>query len=66
MTNFNEIEVLLIIQQFIDKNRCSIDGFFTDSKTSAIEILMYLQTEKIIMKNERAVEIEFKERNRAA
>ncbi len=66
MTNFNEIQVLLDIQLLIDKNRCSIDGFFTDSKTAAIDILKYLKNEKIITKNEVAVEIVFNEKNKAA
>jgi hypothetical protein len=46
MTNFNEYQVLLNIQQLIDKNRCSIDGFFTDSKTAANDILKYLKNDK--------------------
>lgn len=66
MTNFNEIEVLSSIQQLIDKNRCGIDGFFTDSRTAASEILKYLQSERIIIKNEGALEIEFRERSKAA
>ena len=66
MTNFNEYQVLLNIQQLIDKNRCSIDGFFTDSKTAADDILKYLKNEKIITKNEVAVEIVFNEKNKAA
>ena len=66
MTRFNEIQVLLNIQQLIDRNRCSIDGFFTDSKTAANEILKYLQNEKFIIKNEVAVEINFSEKSRAA
>lgn len=66
MTNFNEIDVLSHIQHLIDKSRCGIDGFFTDSKTAASDILMYLKSEKIIIKNEAAVEIEFNERSRAA
>jgi hypothetical protein len=65
MTNYNETEVLLNIQQLIDKNRCSIDGFFTDSKTAATDILKYLQKE-IIIKNEAAVEVKFNERSIAA
>lgn len=66
MTNFNEIQVLLDIQQLIDKNRCSIDGFFTDSKTAASDILIYLKDKKIITKSEVAVEIAFNEKNKAA
>lgn len=66
MTNFNQVEVLSNIQEIIDKYRCSIDGFFTDSKTAASDILNYLQSEKIISKNEVAVEIEFNERSKAA
>lgn len=42
-------EILLVnIQQLIDKNRCGIDGFFTDSKTAAGEIVNYLKMENII------------------
>ena len=66
MTNFNQHEVLLNIQQLIDKSRCSVDGFFTDSKTAADEILKYLEKENIINKNETAVEINYNERSKAA
>lgn len=66
MATFNEIEVLSNIQQLIDKHRCSIDGFFTDSKTAADDILKYLQTQKIIMKKEVAVEIKLNKRSKAA
>ncbi|HEX8277373.1 MAG TPA: hypothetical protein VF540_01715 [Segetibacter sp.] len=66
MTRSNETQVLLNIQQLIDRNRCAIDGFFTDSKTAANEILKYLQNEKFIIKNEVAVEINFSEKSRAA
>ncbi len=66
MTNFNQNEVLLNIQQLIDKSRCGIDGFFTDSKTAANDILNYLEKENIIIRNEAAVEINYSERNRAA
>lgn len=66
MTNFNETRILLDIQQMIEQNACSIDGFFTDSKTAASDILKYLVSEKIIIKSESAVEIEFKERHIAA
>ncbi len=40
--------VLLNIQQLIDKASCGIDGFFTDSKTAAKEILTYLQKENLL------------------
>lgn len=66
MTNFNQNELLLNIQQIIDKSRCSVDGFFTDSKTAANEILNYLDKEKVIIKNETAVEIKYNERSKAA
>ncbi len=66
MTHFNESEVLLNIQELIDKNRCSIDGFFTDSKTAANDILKYLKKERIIIKNEAAVQIELNEKSKAA
>ena len=66
MTRSSETQVLLNIQQLIDRNRCAIDGFFTDSKTAANEILKYLQNEKLIIKNEVAVEINFSEKSRAA
>lgn len=66
MTNLSERQLLLIIQQLIDKNRCGVDGFFTDSKTAANDILMYLRNEKIINKNEAAVKIEFHGSSRAA
>ncbi len=66
MSTFNEPDIFLNIQQLIDKNRCGIDGFFTDSKTAANDILMYLVKEKIIIKNEMAVEIEFNKTSKAA
>lgn len=66
MTNFNQNELLLNIQQIIDKSRCSVDGFFTDSKTAANEILNYLDKENVIIKNEIAVEIKYNERSKAA
>ena len=66
MTTLNEIKILSNIQQLIDKHCCSIDGFFTDSKTAAGDIFNYLQSQKIIMKKEAAVEIKFNERNKAA
>lgn len=66
MTNFNETQVVLKIQQMIDKNACGIDGFFTDSKTAASDILKYLQSEKMITKNEGAIEVKLNERSRAA
>ena len=66
MNNLKQNEVLLNIQQLIDKSRCSVDGFFTDSKTAADEILKYLEKENIINKNETAVEINYNERSKAA
>ncbi len=66
MTNFNQTEVILNIQQLIDKSRCGIDGFFTDSKTAAKDILKYLENENIILRNEAAVEIKYTELRKAA
>ncbi len=66
MTNFNQTEVILNIQQLIDKSRCGIDGFFTDSKTAAKDILKYLENENIILRNEAAVEIKYTELSKAA
>lgn len=64
--NFDNIELLTNIQQMIEKNLCSIDGFFTDSRTAATQILQYLQREQIIIKNEGALEIRLSERSKAA
>ena len=66
MATFNQNDVLLNIQHLIDKSCCSIDGFFTDSRKAAKDILMYLQTENIIIKNEHAVEIRLDEGARVA
>ncbi len=66
MTTFNQPEVIQNIQEIIDKSRCSIDGFFVDSKTAANDILKYLENENIIIRNTSAVELEYNERNRAA
>lgn len=66
MATFNHTNVLLNIQQLIDKSRCGIDGFFTDSKTAAKDILTYLETEHIINRNEHTVEIRFNLGDRVA
>jgi len=66
MTTFNQNEVLQNIQQLIDKSSCGIDGFFTDSKSAANDILRYLESERIIIKNEAPVEMNYKETSRAA
>jgi hypothetical protein len=66
MTNYNEHQLIEHIQQLIDKNVCGIDGFFTDSRTAARDILKYLMAEKVLIKNEVAVEIEFKKQSQAA
>lgn len=50
MTTINQNELLMNMQQLIDKSRCGIDGFFTDSRTAAKDILHYLETENIIQK----------------
>ena len=65
MTNYEQNEVLINIQQLIDKYSCGIDGFFTDSKTAAVDILKYLETENIIAKNE-TVQIKYNETSKAA
>ncbi len=52
------------MQQLIDKSRCGIDGFFTDSRSAAKDILKYLETENII-KNE-AAEIRYTAQSKAA
>jgi hypothetical protein len=66
MTNYNELQLLENIQQLIEKNTCGIDGFFTDSRTAARDIIKYLMTEKVLIKNEVAMEIEFKNQSQAA
>lgn len=64
MTTYNQNDVLLNVQQLIDKSRCGIDGFFTDSRSAAKDILKYLEAENII-RNE-AVEMRYNEQNKAA
>lgn len=66
MAILNENDVLQNVQQLIDKSRCGIDGFFTDSKTAAKDIIKYLESENLIIKNEPAVEIRYNEHGRAA
>jgi hypothetical protein len=66
MNSYIEKQVLSSIQHLIDKNSCGIDGFFTDSKTAANDILKYLMAEKIIIKNEAAIEIELDNKSKAA
>lgn len=65
MTTFNEKEILSNMQQIIDKSRCGIDGFFTDSRSAAKDILKYLETENLI-KSEATVEINYNEHSQAA
>lgn len=66
MTNYNQNDVLQNVQQLIDKSRCGIDGFFTDSRTAARDILKYLERENLINNNESAVELIFNEQSKAA
>jgi hypothetical protein len=66
MSTFNQNEVLQNIQQLIDNSRCGIDGFFTDSKAAANDILKYLENEKIIVKDEKPVNMNFNETSKAA
>lgn len=66
MNSYIEKEVLLNIQELIDKNSCGIDGFFTDSKTAANDILKYLLAEKIISKYEAAIQIDINNKSQAA
>jgi len=66
MTNYNQNDVLQNVQQLIDKSRCGIDGFFTDSRTAARDILKYLERENLINNIEPAVEIRFSEQSKAA
>ena len=65
MTTFNQNELLMNMQQLIDKSRCGIDGFFTDSRTAAKDILNYLETENLI-KNDASFEIRYTEHSKAA
>ena len=65
MVIYEQKEVLLNIQQLIDRSRCSIDGFFIDSKTAASDILQYLERENIIAKSE-PVQIEYSDASKAA
>jgi hypothetical protein len=64
MTTINQSDLLLNMQQLIDRSRCGIDGFFTDSRSAAKDILKYLETENLI-KNE-AAEIRYTEQSKAA
>ncbi len=66
MSTFNQNEVLLNIQQLIDNSRCGIDGFFTDSKSAANDILTYLESEKIISKDQGSVNMNYNETSKAA
>lgn len=66
MTNFNQQEILQNIQYLIDKYCCSIDGFFTDSKTAAKDILAYMESEHILIKKEASIELDFNEKSKAA
>ena len=66
MDSYIEKEVLLTIQELIDKNSCGIDGFFTDSKSAANDILKYLLSQKIIPKYETAIEIDINNKSQAA
>lgn len=66
MTVQNQNEVLINIQQLIDKSRCSIDGFFTDSRKAAADILTYLEAQEIIVKTQQSVGINYNETSKAA
>ncbi len=66
MRTLNQKEVLINIQQLIDKSRCGIDGFFTDSKSAADDIFKYLESENIIIKNEVHVNMNYNETSKAA
>lgn len=66
MNSYVENHVLLTIQQLIDKNSCGIDGFFTDSKTAANDIIKYLIAENMIVKNEAVIEIGYDNKSKAA
>ncbi len=66
MTNYNQKEVLLNIEHLIDKYCCSIDGFFTDSKTAAKDILEYLECENILIEKGAPIEFNFNEQSKAA
>jgi len=65
MTTYNQNDVLLNMQQLIDRSRCGIDGFFTDSKSAAKDILHYLETENIIA-GQPAAERRYNEQSQAA
>ena len=65
MTTINQNELLMTMQQLIDKSRCGIDGFFTDSRTAAKDILQYLETENIIQ-NEAGFTMKFDAQSKAA
>ena len=66
MNSYIEQDVLSNIQELIDKNSCGIDGFFTDSKTAARDILQYLFTQKLINQYEAAIEIDINNKSQAA
>ncbi len=66
MTSYDQNEALLNIQQLIDKSRCGLDGFFTDSRVAAMNILKYLETENIIIKSEESFPMKYNETSKAA
>ena len=64
MTNYNQNDVLQNVQQLIEKSRCGIDGFFTDSKAAAKDILKYLESQNLI--SNEAMYRDFSEQSKAA
>lgn len=66
MNTSNQTEVLLNIQQLIDNSRCGIEGFFTDSRVAANNIMKYLQSENMMLKNEASFQMNYNEKSQAA
>lgn len=65
MRTLSQNDLLLNMQQLIDNSRCGIDGFFTDSKTAAKDILKFLESQNLI-KDESTYNMGYNEQSKAA
>ena len=66
MKDFNQSYLLERIAQIIDRSRYGDELFFTDGKKAAIDILIFLRSEYILVRDEIEVEIKYAGQSKAA
>ncbi|WP_018616590.1 hypothetical protein [Segetibacter koreensis] len=66
MKDFNQSYLLEHIAQIIDRSRYGDELFFTDGKKAATEILIFLRSEYILVRDELEVETKYNEHSKAA